>query len=235
LFHRLLLLPLAGCAIGGGGGELLMTATPLAGSPGECRRPASSTLCDRISNGLTATASNPQGRWSLGWQGSPDATLETFDAFAQAKPGDAIVSWKKGADARPCASLNPTCNPITNGDMRIDAGEVVLRPGTTGQYSTVRWTPRQSGAVIIHAAFSGTSVRDGRPATVADVRVRRGATELSAGKINAAGNGNTYVYDARVPMGVGDTLDFLVGGSGPTDLSHDGVGVDIEVCAELLR
>lgn len=216
-----------------------MTATPLAGSPGECRRPASSTLCDRISNGLTATASNPQGRWALGWQASPNGALETFDAFAQIKPGgtggDAIASWRKGADARPSASLNPSCNPITDGDTRIEAGEVVLRPGTTGQYSVARWTPRQSGAVIIHAAFSGTSVHDGRPATVADVRVRRGATELSAGKINAAGNGNTYVYDARVPMGMGDTVDFLVGGGGPTDPTHDGIGVDIEVCAELLR
>jgi hypothetical protein len=68
------------------------------------------------------------------------------------------------------------------------------------------------------------------------VRVRRGVVELSAGKINAAGNGNTYVYDARVPMGVGDTVDFLVGGGGgPTDPAHDGVGVDIEVCSELLR
>ena len=212
-----------------------MTATPVAGSPGECRRPASSTLCDRISNGLTATASNPQGRWSLGWQASPEGALETFDAFAPAKPGDATVSWKKGVDARPCASLNPTCNPIAEGDASIQAGELVLRPGTAGQYSVVRWTPRQSGAVIIHAAFSGTSVAGGRPATVADVRVRRGATELSAGKINAAGSGNTYVYDARVPMGVGDTVDFLVGGGGPTDPAHDGIGVDIEVCAELLR
>jgi hypothetical protein len=216
-----------------------MTATPVTGAPGECRRPASSTLCDRISSGLTATASNPQGRWSLGWQASPGGALETFDAFGQAKPGgtggDAVVSWKKGADARPCASLNPTCQPVTDGDTRIEAGEVVLRPGTAGQYSAVRWTPRQSGAVLIHAAFSGASVRDGRPATVADVRVRRGSVELSSGKINAAGGGNTYVYDARVPMGVGDTVDFLVGGGGHADPTHDGIGVDIEVCGELLR
>jgi hypothetical protein len=216
-----------------------MTATPVAGSPGECRRPASSTLCDRISNSLTATASNPQGRWSLGWQSSPDGALETFDAFAQAKPGgtggDALVSWRNGANARPCASLNPTCSPISDGDMRVQAGEVVLRPGKAGQYAVVRWTPRQSGAVLIHAAFSGTTVGDGRPATVADVRVRRGPVELSAGKINAGGSGNTYVYDARVPMGVGDNVDFLVGGGEPTDPTHDGIGVDIEVCAELIR
>jgi hypothetical protein len=226
------------CATDAANSPLLTMVTPLPGTAGECRRPATSTLCDRISSGLAATASNPQGRWSLGWQARPDAALQIYDAFAQGQPGATgsagVVQWKKGAIDRPCASLNPSCQPYADGDTQIQPGEVVLRPGTAGGYSVARWTPPHSGAVRIHAAFSGTSIHDGRPATVAEVRVRRGAVELAAGKINTDGNGNTYIYDHRVPMGVGDTVDFLVGGSA-ADPAHDGIGVDIEICAELLH
>ena len=77
--------------------------------------------------------------------------------------------------------------------------------------------------------FSGLSGHDGLPSTTSDVHIRHGAAELSSGKINLDGSGNTFLYEERIPVGVGDVIDFAVG-TGNGDSGHDGTGVDIEIC-----
>jgi hypothetical protein len=199
----------------------------------ECRRPASNTTCDRISSGLVATASNPQGRWSLGWEAALGSPLELYDSF-RLNPtgftgGEGIAYWTKGAAPRPCIALNPTCQPFATAGTQIPPGAVVLQPGAVSQYSVARWSPGHSGAFHIRAVFSGLSGHDGLPSTTSDVHVRRGAAELSSGKINLEGAGNTFLYDDRVPVAVGEVIDFAVG-TGNGDAGHDGTGVDIEIC-----
>ncbi len=228
---------LAGCAAAAANDPLPTIAVPTADGHGECRRPASSTECERISSALAATPSNPQGRWALGSQTSLTAPLELYDAFAMNPPptgqGEGIAYWKKGTSDWPCAALNPSCQPYVEEDVRIAPGEVVLRPGHPGQYSVARWVPGRSGAVRVHATFRGISLRDGRPATSSDVHVRRGFVELSSGAIKRGDAANTFLYDGRVPVAVGETLDFLVGAS-DGDPVHSSTGVDIEICYELL-
>lgn len=199
----------------------------------ECRRPPSNSTCDRISSGLTPTASNPQGRWSLGWQTALGSPLELYDSFRMNHTGftgdDGIAYWTKGVAPRPSAALNPTCQPFAAPGTQIGPGEVVLQPGAVNQYSVARWSPGHSGALHVRALFSGLGGHDGLPHTTSDVHVRRGAADLSAGKINLDGAGNTFLYDDRIPVGVGDVLDFAVG-TGNGDAGMDGTGIDIEIC-----
>src|SRR4051812_2483175 len=210
----------------------------VSGASKECRRPASNTTCDRISSGLVPTAANPQGRWSLGWQTTLGSPLELYDSF-RLNPtgftgGEAIATWSKGGAPRPSAVLNPTCQAFATAGTQIPPGEVVLQPGAVNQYSVARWSPGHSGAFQVHALFSGLGGHNGLPSTTSDVHIRRGAADLSSGKINLDGAGNTFLYDQRIPVGVGDTIDFAVG-AGNGEAGHDGTGVDIEICDTTLR
>jgi hypothetical protein len=223
-----------------GGACNLTTANPtppveVGGAQGsECRRPASASNCERISSVLAPTAANPQGRWSLGWQATLGATLTLYDSFslnqtAASAGSEGIAYWRTAAANWPFAALNPTCRPYAAAEAIMEPGQVVLHPGGLGQYSLARWSPSQSGVVHVRATFSGIGGHAGLPNATTDVHVRRGAAELAGGKINLDGAGNTFVYDDRVPVAVNDALDFAVG-FGNGDLSHDGTGVDIEIC-----
>jgi len=222
-----------------------MTASPApelvvavgGGAHGECRRPASNTDCDRISSGLAPAAMNPQGRWAMGWQAAPDAPVELYDSFALNQAGlsggEGIATWRRRSADWPAAALNPTCHPYADGETQLQPGEVVLYPGSAGQYSVARWTPGRSGAVHIRAVFSSARGKVDRPDLSADIHVRRGPIELSSGKSESTGGaGKTFVYDNRIPVGVGDVIDFAVGGggSGGGVPARDGTGVDIEIC-----
>ena len=209
------------------------------GAHGECRRPASNTDCDRISSTLMPGAMNPQGRWAMGWQAAAGAPVERYDSFILNQNGlpssEGIAVWRqRGADF-PSAAFNPTCHPYADGGVRMKPGEVVLTPGAAGQYSVVRWTPGHSGAVHIRAVFSSARADSDRPDLSTDIHVRRGPIELSAGKSEAGGGGGkAFVYDNRIPLGVGDVVEFAVGAGagagGKGAPARDGTGIDIEIC-----
>jgi hypothetical protein len=214
------------------------TTAMAGGAHGECRRPASNTDCDRISSALMPGAMNPQGRWALGWQAAAGAPVELYESFTLNQnglpSGEGIAVWRQRAADWPAAALNPTCHPYADRGTRMNPGEVVLTPGGAGQYSVVRWTPGHSGAVHIRAVFSSARGDSERPNLSTDIHVRRGPVELSAGKSDvgaSAGSGKTFVYDNRIPLGVGDVLDFAVGAAdGKGSPARDGTGVDIEIC-----
>ena len=148
------------------------------------------------------------GRWDLGF----GTFIMGIDAVS--RPGQ----------PDPCVTYNRSKEVIRAVGVTWAPGQFAMHPGGKGEYAVTRWTPAKDDTVAIKAVFS--SIAQG---ATTDVHILHNGRAIFDGGININGQGPTAAFEASLPVGKNDTVDFVVGiGNG----SHGG---DTTALAATLR
>ena len=147
-------------------------------------------------------ASNPNGVWSYGYSSVLGASPTTY-TFATTVSD--IASWSNGNGiwAPPWVGRNDTDQVVTFSSITLQPYQMAFHPGSSGEYSVIRFTAPSAGVYALVSSFIGV---DG---TTTDVHVLHNGTSLFSGSIN--GYGDSDSYSTNVVLATGDAIDFAVG------------------------
>jgi len=129
--------------------------------------------------------------------------------------------WPQDGSGEPWVAVNATTSTLHTVGITWPAGHLALHPGPMGELSAVRWIAPQSGTVEIGGAFTGLA---GRATT--DLHILHNGRSLFASSLNLDGHPNTAVFDRKISVAKGDTLDFAVG-LGNRDFGGDTTGLEL--------
>jgi hypothetical protein len=162
------------------------------------------------------------GRWDLA--GNADGVFARLEI------------WHAPADREPWVTLNPSDTPVETPFSFIwPPRQVALHPGPRGEYSVARWTAPAADRYAVEASFQGLAN------ATTDVHVLHNGQPLFTSQLNLQQNPNWARHAAELALGVGDTLDFVVGwgngsyGSDSTSLNvtiKSGAGRTFDVAAD---
>ncbi len=201
--------------------------------------------CDDVAAQFLPAGTNPNGVWTYGWM-IPNGittpftpyTLYSSNGFSDLSGSAGLLFWYSTLSSPTAEAALVGYNPTTSenhygGTVTFESGQVVLRPGSAGQVSVVRWTAAQSGHYDVAVTFTGLSGYGGSPVTTTDVHLLINSAFSqgeSNGWINVEGYGNTSTLGATgFPFSVGDTVDFTVG-DGNNSNENDSTGLSVQIC-----
>jgi alpha-galactosidase len=146
----------------------------------------------------------------------------------QPHPLAGMRSWSSaelgGSD--PCVSHNGSSEVRAMANIRWAPGSLAFHPGAKGEYAVVRFTAAEAGEHAVRAAFLGI---DASPTTT-DVHVLAGGKPVFEGWLNLKGQGKQAVYEGKVGLAKGQSLDFVVGWGNGTHVC-DSTGLEVRVTA----
>jgi len=161
------------------------------------------------------------GTWL--YEQHPEWLLNTSPG--QQNPLAGMRSWSSselgGTD--PCVSYNPTDQTRTMANIQWAPGRLSFHPGPQGEYGAVRWTAPEAGEYEVKSTFLAID-----QSTTTAVYVLHGGEPVFSGWINLQGLGRQAVYDGKLAVAKGDTLDFVVGWGNQTHVC-DSTGLEVRV------
>ena len=118
-------------------------------------------------------------------------------------------------------TLSTTSTIMSGGStVTLQAGQLLMHPGASGQYADLRFTALISGTYSYTGTFNAA---DSEPTTT-DVHVLINGSVDSAGGINVNGGGSTATLSSSsFTLAAGGTVDFVVG-YGNGNYSFDSTG-----------
>jgi hypothetical protein len=119
--------------------------------------------------------------------------------------------WQSEGGSLPNVLYNPKSYGICFVPM-FPAKEIVVNPGTKGEYSAVRWTAPTDGGFTLSVKFRGTGTY-----STTDVHVLHAGKPVYDGFINMNGRGDSCVYRTTLKVSKGQAIDFVVGWGGSYD------------------
>jgi hypothetical protein len=175
-----------------------------------------------------STVNNPSGVWSygnsltLGGAFSLDASNET------AYGGTALTGWSSylSAGGAPYVVHNGTANPVTIQFTTYQPGQLAEHPGGNGEFSIVRWTAPYAFTFTIAATFRSISSVGGS----VDVHIRHNGTSIFDSTV--IGSGSSSAFSGQRSVGVGDTIDFIVGYGSNGNANEDTTALSATIIPE---
>ena len=171
--------------------------------------------------GSFSTVSNPHGAWTYGYS----TTLGgAFTAHAgNGTTGSGLDFWNTNLGGGvPWIAHNPTTTVINQSTLSVEPGKISLHPGASGEYSVVRFTAPVAGDYNVVGSFFGQDILG----TPKDVHVLRNNVAKFASPLAGFGPASAVVFDLKLTLGVGDTVDFAVGNGADLTSSFDSTGLD---------
>ena len=167
-------------------------------------------------------ANNPNGVWSYGFTDTLSSNL-ILDTVSIADPRG-IDAWvgNRAGDGNPSVTHNRTNDPVIVGSVTWLPNQIILHPGPSGEYSTIRWTVPATGRFTFDAGFIG---QDG---ATTDVHILKNGVSLFSDSINGYGNAKSYFE--TLSFETNDLIDIKVGFGGNAFFS-DSTGVRARITA----
>lgn len=166
---------------------------------------------------------NTAGRpWTYGWTPTRGGTFTLFPTHGT--DGTGLQYWTDaGSGTR--LSYNPTGGAVAQlNSTTLPSLSLSLLPGTTTQYTVVRWTAPFTDSFEVAARFLARSPLDFSK----DVAVLQGSAVLFSHWLNPLRSASSASMSAALALNAGETVDFVVG---PADGSNaaDYVSLDATV------
>lgn len=177
-----------------------------------------------------STTLNPNGVWSFGYS----TTLGgAFNLYTNNGASGGLDYWSMNAGGPaglPGAFHNPTGTTITGATAEAHGGQLIMHPGSLGEYAIARFTAQFSGMHVFFTTFTG---EDFVYPTTTDVHVLINGGAIYSGAINTFhGTAGTSLFGSySVFLNTGDTIDAAVGyGTAPfSDYFGDSTGLAFRV------
>jgi hypothetical protein len=191
---------------------------------------------DRAAHHFTI-ANNPSGNWSYGFITSLGTSFIRYGSTTTVE--STLQVWNSG----PVASSNALApsvfssaalvDKIYQGSFKMSPGQLGFYPGTTGEWSIIRWIAPRLGMYAIDARFTGLSGANDAAVSTTSIDLQiNGAISVSK-TMNTNGGPNVVVYGAPAQsFKQGDTVDFMVGYGTDGNATDDPVGADITFIAQ---
>ena len=169
--------------------------------------------------------SNPNGVWSYGYSTSLGGTFIAFPLTSSNYQVSGVnAHFFPGSFSQPSAILNSNafvtspfcCQPL-------NPGQLALHPGSSGDYSIVRWTAPESGNFDLSGDYIGMDTSG----TTTDVHVLFNGGTIFDDSIN--GFGDTATISLDTSLQTGDLLDFAVGFGSNGNFASDYTGLDVQI------
>jgi hypothetical protein len=174
-----------------------------------------------VANDFSATQ-NPNGPWTLGMEGPLGGALVTYTTAAKSNGMD--MWW----DPSSIAQVQHGSFGVTSaGTTTTQNNTILLHPGSSGQYSVMRWTAPQSGTYAISTGFYGL---DTHP-TSTDEHVLVNGKSIWDGLVTVYGFGPNF--STTLSLQTGDQVDFVVGFGANKNYYYDSTGAKATI--NLLR
>jgi subtilisin-like proprotein convertase family protein len=161
-----------------------------------------------------STNSNPNGLWTYAWSHGMSGTLNIFPR-AGVSPlinNGVEVIWYDPAnnnDFAPSIAVN-TGGPLNNGNVRFDAGALIVAPGglnTYDSYTHVIWTAPTTGSYSLVSQFKEQQYNIN-----VDVNVLVNGARIFTSTITQIGVSRSFA--TNLILSAGSTVDFAVGPNG---------------------
>ncbi len=148
---------------------------------------------------FSITNGNPNGVWSYGYY--PNGTT-SFTLFWHAGTGYAgSPLWNNSNDDQPPVVWKNIGSP----QWGVQTGELSLHPGPSNEHTVVRWTSPINGTINITGKF-GAGDKEWM-----NYYIQKNVTEEVLFEVKHTYNDGAFDL-LNVPVTVGDTIDFIVGG-----------------------
>ena len=169
--------------------------------------------------------SNPNGVWSYGYSTSLGGTFTAFPLTSSNYQVSGIEAhFFPGSFSQPSAILNSNAFVTTPFCCQpLNPGQLALHPGSSGDYSIVRWTAPESGNFDLSGGYIGMDTSG----TTTDVHVLFNGVTIFDDFIN--GFGDTATISLNTSLQTGDLLDFAVGFGSNSNFSSDYTGLDVQI------
>jgi hypothetical protein len=167
------------------------------------------------------TSSNPSGPWTYGYETNLGVGFTAFLYYTGSYAG--VNGWQAHmfgpTTSHPVILKNATGSVLTYSTLTQPTDELLLHPGSAGQYAVLRFTSPSNSTYNINAIFSGLD------STSTDVHILLNGSGLFTAAVT--GFGDTDSYPSLLSMNVGDTLDFAVGYGSNNTYYNDSTGLKI--------
>lgn len=157
-----------------------------------------------------STAANPNGVWSYGYSTTLGGSLVLHASTSPHPAYSAISNWHTDLGyGVPVILRNSTAGTITNdtGTIVLGPGQLASHPGTSEEFSIVRFTSPAAGLFNVAGAFQGADLFG----ATTDVHILLNGSSVFAGNVFGFGPGSGPAFNTDLTLASGDRLDFVVG------------------------
>jgi hypothetical protein len=168
-----------------------------------------------------STNANPNGSWSYGYSPTLGGTMTLYTDFGF-DTSDSLNYWRYDSGGISGVYFNATDTVQGPSSVRLAPKQVMFHPGSSGQYSVIRFTVPASGQYAINALFSGMD----QTGTTTDVHVLTNGVSIYDG--NISGFGALATNSTILTLTQGEAVDFVVGAGG-NGYYYDSTGIAAEL------
>lgn len=174
-----------------------------------------------------STGSNPNGAWRYGYSTTLGGSLVLHTSTSAHPAYTSIDNWHTDLGyGVPVVLRNSTGTTVTNntGTIVLAAGQLASHPGTSGEFSVVRFTSPAAGLFNVSGSFLGADL----VGTSTDVHILLNGSAVFNGSVLGFGAGSGAAFNSNWSLTAGDTLDFVVGwGNG--DFTSDSTAISASI------
>lgn len=157
-----------------------------------------------------STAANPNGSWSYGYSTTLGGSLVLHTSPSPNPAYSTISNWHTDLGyGVPVILRNSTVSTVTNdtGTIVLTPGQLASHPGTSGEFSIVRFTAPTAGLFNVAGSFLGADL----VGATTDVHILLNGSSVFAGNVSGFGVGSGPAFNTNLSLASGDRLDFVVG------------------------
>lgn len=157
-----------------------------------------------------STAANPNGVWSYGYSTTLGGSLILHTSTSPNPAYTTINNWHTDLGyGVPAILRNSTAGTVTNdtGTIVLTPGQLASHPGTSAEFSIVRFTSPAAGLINVAGAFQGADLHG----TTTDVHILLNGSSVFAGNVYGFGASSSVAFNGNLSLALGDRLDFVVG------------------------
>ena len=168
---------------------------------------------------------NPNGAWRYGWSSTLGGTLTLYTVVEQYSTCPTIMGWHRvpGQDI-PDFRYNTSTAQVQCDCCTWEPKDLTFHPGTSGEYSVLRWTAPATAVYYVHASFGG---RDPDGAST-DVHVLRNGSALFTGTVTGTSGYPVLFNSSALTLTAGDAIDVVVGDGG-NDYFNDTTALSVAI------
>lgn len=157
-----------------------------------------------------STAANPNGVWSYGYSVTLGGALILHTSTSPHPAYSTISNWHTDLGyGVPVILRNSTAGTVTNdtGSIVLTPGQLASHPGTSGEFSIIRFTAPTAGLFNVTGAFQGADL----VGSTTDVHILLNGSSVLAGNVSGFGAGSGPAFNTDLSLASGDRLEFVVG------------------------
>lgn len=173
-------------------------------------------------------ASNPNGVWSYGSRTLANLlNTGTFAAYGFSGSFGAFDYWAMTAGfSVPSVFKNMSATPTPYLTVLMQSQQLALHPGSSAEYSIVRFTAPSAGTYDVSTLFTGIDI----VGTTTDVHVLVDGTSYFSGFVTGYADSVSFINSA-LQLGAGSVLEFAVGAGAQGNYNYDSTSLDVAVNA----